>query len=131
MSDVEQRLTALEAAFAEVKKQKGIQGPRGPAGDIVAAINNAREATQQDLANTLKKSAALHQAIESLNERLESRIREVTDQMAATLRQRNDDFKTHIEDEVAAITLRILKEYWVLDSECQVLDHLQRPPVKS
>jgi hypothetical protein len=121
---VEQRLAALEALV-----KKGVQGPRGPSGDIIAAVNNAREATQQDLANTLQKSAALHQAVESLNSRLESRIREVTDQMAATLRQRNDDFKANIEDEVAAIILRILKEYWVLDSECRVLDHLQRPPV--
>ncbi len=46
MSDktIEQRIVALEVAFEEVKKLKGVPGPRGPAGPIDAAVANANHA---------------------------------------------------------------------------------------
>jgi hypothetical protein len=137
---LESRVEYLEAQIAEFKNLKtgptgatGLTGPtgcRGPAGPIEAAVANAREATKQDLAETLKKSEELHQAVDAFNRGLESRIREVTDQAAAALRKRNDDFKQNIVEEVGAIVIKTLQDYWVLDSECRVLDHLQRPPVR-
>jgi hypothetical protein len=135
-ASLESRVEYLEAQVAEFKKTgptagpTGPTGPRGPAGPIEAAVANAREATKQDLAETLRKSEDLHQAVSAFDRTLESRVRRATDQAAATLRERNDDFKANIEDEVTTIVIKILQEYWVLDSECRVLDHLQRPPVK-
>jgi hypothetical protein len=129
----EERLIRVEAQIAEFKNLKaepGPTGPRGPAGPIEAAVASAREATKQDLADTLKKSEDLHRAVSTWDSTLESRVRHETDKAAVWLRESNDSFKANIEDQVATIVIKILQEYFVLDSECRVLDHLQRPPVK-
>jgi hypothetical protein len=126
IEQLEERMDALEE-----KVRKGVQGPRGPAGDVNAAVNNARETMKEELASTLRRAEALHRAVESTHAGVESRIRNVSERTVNAMRQRHDDFKTAIEDQVAEITLKILREYWVLGENNEVLDHLQRPPVKS
>jgi len=63
MDHIEQALSDLLKQFAELKqefsklvKMKGIPGPRGPAGEIDAAVNNARDVAEQ-VAITAAKAA--------------------------------------------------------------------------
>jgi hypothetical protein len=102
---LQQRMTELEE-----KVRRGVQGPRGPAGDIIAATNNAREATREELASALN---SLH----GLEEQIVSRTRAIIDQAAGAQRKHNENFKAHVEDELAAIILKILHEYHLLDGD--------------
>ena len=43
-TQLQARIVALEVAFKEVKKLKGVPGPRGPAEPIDAAVENANRA---------------------------------------------------------------------------------------
>ena len=61
MKSVEERLAALEVAFEEVKKLRGIPGMKGDKGNpgcIDAAVDNARKALSKDLADTIAKVEA-------------------------------------------------------------------------
>lgn len=131
MSITEERLAALEAAFEEVKKQKGIMGVRGPAGPIDAAVVNAREALAQDLAATMGKFSELQRVVAEFDGKLDSRIRQKIDAATTALQRKIEDFSKNYELELTAVVLKVLQDYWVLDSECRVLDHLQRPFPKS
>jgi len=92
MSDqtIEQRIAAVEAGFEEVKKLKGVPGPRGPAGPIDAAVENAKRAVadaedrvQARADATYAKFAAdvkaLREEVKRLEQYLDERIQNVVD----------------------------------------------------
>jgi hypothetical protein len=60
---IEQRLQELKDQFAEVQRFKGIPGPRGPAGNIDAAVANATNAANQivaDVEGRIRESIAVY-----------------------------------------------------------------------
>ena len=126
MPTIEERLAALETEFAEIKKLKSTPGPRGPAGDISAALANAKQSMAEDLADALKKFADLQTTVKSFDGKLDNTILERVQAATTSLQETLNGFKKNIEDEVAGIVVKILQEYYLLDSECRVLDHLQQ-----
>jgi hypothetical protein len=92
MSDpkIEQRIAALEASLEEIKKLKGIPGPRGPAGHIDAAVANANQAvadaesrvqarTEATYAKFATDVKALREEVKQLQQYLDSRITDAVD----------------------------------------------------
>ena len=87
---VEERIAALEASFEEVKKLKGVPGPRGPAGPIDAAVENAvcavvdaEERVQARADATYAKFAAdakaMREEVKQLKQYLDGRIKDAVD----------------------------------------------------
>ncbi len=138
--DIQQQIDQLHTLVEEL--QRGKVGPRGPAGDISSATHNAAEATRKELADALAKIDVVASDLGKLVADATAEFRSVIAEARTELRQSNDSaksemqerikrseerFRTYIQDEVAAIVISVLKEYYVLDEECRVLDSQQRP----
>ena len=103
----EARIAALETKLAALEKKiedkKFAVGARGPAGDITAAVSNAEQVAKGIVAGV--KASTFDHAVERLNA-AEAKVKSTIEEKCAAL-----------EDEVAAIVLKILHEYHVIDEK--------------
>src|ERR1700737_324797 len=59
LSDLLKQFAELKQEFTKLQKMRGIPGPRGPAGEIDAAVNNARDVAEL-VAITAAKAAVVY-----------------------------------------------------------------------
>ena len=113
---IEERLRNLEQAFEEVKKLKGVPGPRGPAGDILAAVTNATKAANQVMADAESRVGAKADASYARFVDEVSKLR----QEATKLRAEADQLRKHLNDviqnTVDANVVKTLQDYLLLDA---------------
>lgn len=102
---LENRIAQLEAQFAEVTKLKGLPGPRGPAGDISAAIANAESAGAKVAAKAIESTKT---AIQKRDEESAAKI--------AVIETRLKTYFENLEHHVAVHVIKILEEYGVVSS---------------
>ncbi len=130
--DIQQQIDQLHTLVEEL--QRGKVGPRGPAGDISSATHNAAEATRKELADALAKIDVVASDLRKLVADASAEFRGVMaeartakSEIQERIKSSEQRFRTFIQDEVGAVVLNVLKEYYVLDEECRVLDSQQRP----
>lgn len=106
-NSLEERIAALEAAFEEVKAAKGIAGPRGPAGNIDAAVANV--------------DAAVSKAGSRVEAQANQRYANLRDEFSAlvrVLRVELDNLKKgldeRIKNEVDGHAVQVLHDYHLL-----------------
>ncbi len=106
MSDktIEQRIVALEVAFEEVKKLKGVPGPRGPAGPIDAAVANANHAVVDAESRVQARADATY-----------ARFAAEVKTLREEFRQLKDFINTNIQTAVENHTVQVLRDYHLLD----------------
>jgi hypothetical protein len=103
---VEERLLELEKEFADIKRLRRIVGPRGPAGDIDAAVINATEAAEKIvIAATKTAMYPFDSEVDKLRQEFEA------------LRAHLIEFTSNVENSVALHAVALLKEYHLLDSD--------------
>ena len=90
---LEDAVSNLRSSFAEVKNEKGIAGPRGPAGDYIAASNHA--------------TAAAFKALADAEARLKKVVGDVKAQHVAFEKQINDSIKNTVDSH----TIQVLEDY--------------------
>jgi hypothetical protein len=101
---IEQRINALEESFEEVKKLKGVPGPRGPAGHIDAAVANAQR------------------AVVDAEDRLQARAEATYARFAADVKALREEVKQlklfldeRIQNAVDNYTIQVLRDYHLLN----------------
>jgi hypothetical protein len=105
---IEQRLLALEAAFAEIKQAKGI---RGPAGSIDAAVKNAEAAAHKVVAGaedrvTNKATASFAKFTDEI-----ARLQAVAAQLRQDVANLQKNLDERIENAVVNHTVQTLEDY--------------------
>ena len=109
-------LQVIEQAFEEVKKLKGVPGPRGPAGDILAAVTNATKAVNQMTFDAESRVGAKADASSARFVGEVSKLR----QEAAMLRAEGCQLRKHLNDviqnTVDANVVKTLQDYLLLDA---------------
>jgi hypothetical protein len=103
------RIGGVENDFKEVVKAKGIKGdvgPRGPAGDIAAAVDNAKKAATEVAVNSVR-----------------AEIQYPFEQKVAELRKEFSDLNSRIDETihntVANHVVKTLQEYSVLNENME------------
>ena len=99
---LEQRIAALEARLEEIKK--GVTGPRGPAGDINAAVLNAKIAVNDAESRVQARADATYARFAADLATVRNEIRQ--------LKQYLDD---GIKNAVDSATVEVLHAYHLLD----------------
>jgi Tfp pilus assembly protein PilO len=114
--DIEQALSDLSKQFAELKqeftkllKMRGIPGPRGPAGEIDAAVNNARDVAEQ-VAITAAKAAVVYP------------FRDEVKQVRAEFQELKSYLDERIENAIVNHVVQTLQDYGVLDENMNPLN---------
>jgi hypothetical protein len=111
---IEQRMQSIEDAFVEVKKLRGIPGPRGGAGPIDAAVVNATKAANQAVADA--EARVQKKADEAFQKLLAESVKHKAE--AAKLRREVADLKTYlnerIENAVDGNVVQTLHDYHLL-----------------
>jgi hypothetical protein len=100
---IEDRLTALEEAFAEVKKLKGVPGPRGPAGEISAAVRNAQQAVAD-------AESRLHKSTDARLAKFQAEVKQLRADFAA----HKESLPETIKNTVDYHTVSVLEDYGVV-----------------
>src|ERR1700730_7631988 len=115
MDYIEQALADLQKQFAELKqeltkllKMRGIPGPRGPAGEIDAAVNNARDVAEQ-VAITAAKAAGVYS------------FQNEVKQVRAEFQELKSYLDERIENAIVNHVLQTLQDYRVLDEKMNPL----------
>ena len=115
MDYIEQALADLQKQFAELKqeftklvKMRGIPGPRGPAGEIDAAVNNARDVAEQ-VAITAAKAAVFYP------------FQNEVKQVRAEFQELKSYLDERIENAIVNHVLQTLQDYRVLDEKMNPL----------
>jgi len=115
MDYIEQALADLQKQFAELKqeftklvKMRGIPGPRGPAGEIDAAVNNARDVAEQ-VAITAAKAAVVYP------------FQNEVKQVRAEFQELKSYLDERIENAIVNHVLQTLQDYRVLDEKMNPL----------
>jgi len=116
---VKERLTALENR----KPEAGPRGERGPAGNIDAAVSNAEQTARQIVGEALdeiKKTLtelknasrldAINSAIQANGQRNAAALKSHDEKISQHLA----DLQRNLEDEVAAIVVKLFEEYGLL-----------------
>ena len=109
IEEIQKRLDALEA--------RRIAGPRGPAGDIQAAVDNAERAAKAIVIERLDSyvqrteavAARVRQRVDSANGSIRSEFQNLVKSAAVKA------LPDALENEVAAFVLKLLVEYQVAD----------------
>jgi len=109
IEEIQKRLDALEA--------RRIAGPRGPAGDIQAAVDNAERVAKaiviERLDSYVQRTEAItrrvQQQVNSANENIRGEFQIIVKSAAVKA------LRDALENEVAALVLKILVEYQVAD----------------
>jgi hypothetical protein len=109
IEQIQKRLDALEA--------RRIAGPRGPAGDITAAVDNAEKAAKAIVIERLDSyvqrteaiAARVRQQVDSANGSIRGEFQNIVNSAAVKA------LRDALENEVALLVLKILVEYQVAD----------------
>jgi hypothetical protein len=109
MSNLEQRIAALEAQFEEVKKMKGVPGARGPAGDISAAVAN----TQREVRDA---EGRLARQLEDTSTRFANDVTALRRETTDATNRIQSYVDGRIKNEVDAHTVQVLVDYHLLDA---------------
>jgi hypothetical protein len=109
----------IEEIIARIEALEKRAPVRGPAGNIDAAVANAKIAMREELTEVNARIDALYE----LENKLTGEIRSVLDRLHESLRE-------NIKNEIAGVVLQLLQEYWIIDSESHVLDANQKPTTK-
>ena len=104
--EILERIARLEALFEEVKQQKGIPGPRGPAGSIEAAAENARQAVCDAEARVQAKA---NQAYEKFTAEIK-KLRQEVDGAKQFMDER-------IHNTVEAHSVQVLQDYRLINEK--------------
>jgi hypothetical protein len=110
---IEERLQALEAAFAEIKQAKGIRGPAGP---IDAAVKNAEAAAHKVVAGAEARVTNTAEAVHTKLMEKAASLQEVADQLRADVADLKKHLADRITNEVDANLVQTLKDYHLLDA---------------
>jgi hypothetical protein len=109
IEEIQKRLDTLEA--------RRTPGPRGPAGDIQAAVDNAEKAAKAIVIERLDTyvqrteaiAARVRQQVDSANGSIRSEFQNIVKSAAVKA------LRDALENEVAALVLKLLVEYQVAD----------------
>jgi hypothetical protein len=109
IEEIQKRLDALEA--------RRTPGPRGPAGDITAAVDNAEKAAKAIIIERLDSyvqrtetiARRVQQQVDSASTNIRSEFQNIVNSAATRA------LRDALENEVAALVLKILVEYQVAD----------------
>jgi hypothetical protein len=109
IEEIQKRLDHLEA--------RRIAGPRGPAGDIQAAVDNAERVAKAIVIERLDSyvqrteaiAARVRQQVDSANGSIRSEFQNIVKSAAVKA------LRDALENEVAALVLKLLVEYQVAD----------------
>jgi hypothetical protein len=140
---LEERLTRVESLQAAAEKdlsarflQADIRQRNTGKQDIQAAIRGQLvemvSHVESSVAGLIKREVAeqLRPYLEKYDSEFERSQQQVKDLVAANnekAKADRADFIKSFEDTVTTTVLKVLQDYWVLDSEMHVLDALQRP----
>ncbi len=110
VAQIQKRLEALET-------RPPVPGPRGPAGDIAAAVGNAERAAQAVVIERLDSyvqrneeiATRIQQQVNRANEHIRNHFETIVRNAAIKA------LRDALENEVAALVLRILVDYQVAD----------------
>jgi hypothetical protein len=110
IAEIQKRVEVLEA-------RKPTVGPRGPAGDISAAVGNAEAAAKAVVIDRLDESV---KRTEAIADRVQQQLDEASKNIRAEFQNTvgsaaHQALRDVLENEVAAIVLKILVEYQVAD----------------
>ena len=105
---LQREVAQLKDQFTKLLKMRGIPGPTGPAGDITAAVNNARDVAEQVASVTAKKAVVYP---------FQSEVAKLRQEFEA-LRAHLLEFTEQIENSIAVHTVKILQDYKLLDANC-------------
>jgi hypothetical protein len=99
------RITALETQLKEIIELKGVPGPRGPAGDIKAAVINAEQAAKKIANDTLSG--------------VQSRVTEACDQILADSKKFREYVQSLLDEGLKNAAenhcIQVLRDYHLLD----------------
>jgi hypothetical protein len=140
---LEERLTRVESLQAAAEKdlsarflQAEIRQRNTGKQDIQAAFRGQLaelvSRVESSIAGLIKREVAeqLRPYLEKYDSEFERSQQQVKDLVVANNEKAKvdrADFMKSFEDTVTATVLKVLQDYWVLDSEMHVLDALQRP----
>ena len=107
---LEQRIAALETELAEIKKLKGIPGPRGGAGDISAAVAN----TQREVRDAEGRLAA--QAA-TVSEKFAADVDALRKETADAIAKVQAFVDGRIKNAVDGHAIQVLIDYHLIDAD--------------
>jgi len=110
MSNLEQRIAVLETELAEIKKLKGVPGPRGPAGDISAAVAN----TQREVRDAEGRLAA--QAA-TVSEKFAADVDALRKETADAIAKVQAFVDGRIKNEVDGHAIQVLIDYHLIEAD--------------
>jgi hypothetical protein len=121
----EERLAALEQLEQRVSTlEKRSAGPRGPAGDISAAVRNAEEHVKSAEKRVQDIAEGVFARFTSELKKLREELRTRDEAYASNLRQMRDEireFKASVNDTIVRAvdhhTVAVLQDYGVLDKD--------------
>ena len=125
------QIDALTQRVAELERTKSTPGPRGPAGDIDAAVRNAEEASRAITGEAITKHTVrvndLDQMVRRAVADLGKAVADAKAHFEAVVRQTEQRFFQNAEANLNFKILNLLKDYDVLDSETStpVTKHLE------
>lgn len=121
MSQELQQIDALTQRVAELERTKSIPGPRGPAGEIDAAVRNAEEVSRAITGEAIAKHTLrvndLDQKVRQSVEDLGRALADAKAHFEEVVRQTETRFFQNADANLTFKILNILKDYDILDVE--------------
>ena len=94
---------------------------RGQLNDLVSNVEGSvKESIRKEVTEQISSYKEAH-------ERSQQQVRELVSKRDETIKSDREDFTKGMENTITAMVLKILQDYWIIDSEGHVLDVLQRP----
>ncbi|MGB2668391.1 MAG: hypothetical protein WAK48_30675 [Candidatus Acidiferrum sp.] len=119
MQELQNQIDELKQRIEELESRKPLQGPRGPAGPIDAAVRNAEEVSRKNTVDAIsqhdKRVNELHQRIAKAVAEVQKLVADATAEFEKTVVETKRNFYEGVENEIAAKILGILQEYHLLD----------------
>jgi hypothetical protein len=120
----------IEEIIARIEALEKRAPVRGPAGNIDAAVANAKIAMREELTEVNARIDALYELENKLVREVNSVLNRSSEELQSSNSKNIESLRENIKNEIAAVVLQILQEYWIIDSESHVLDANQKPTDK-